>query len=210
MTPLAMTPFQRHKKEWTDCQRCGLCQTRRRVVLARGRLPCDVLVVGEAPGESEDMLGVPFAGPSGRLMDHVVDRSVPGHMELNEDGVEVWVRDLRVAFTNLVGCIPRDPDAEGLGKLSEPDDEHVMACRPRLEDLVAKVAKPRLIVCVGSLAKGWLDPECKRRVRLPVDVAQVHVVHPAAILRANVAQKGLMVQRCIVAVSNAVQETFNL
>lgn len=183
-----MTRYQLHVQNWKDCHRCVLDEGRGRVVLARGSVPCDVLFVGEAPGESEDVIGRPFVGPAGRLLDQIIERALPA--------------GTRFAMTNLVGCIPRDEDG---GKVSEPDDDCVKACAPRLVDLV-DMCKPRIVVRVGKVATYWLDPTLKNSVKLGREVQFVDIVHPAAILRANVAQQGLMVQRCVVTLQTAIEE----
>lgn len=183
------TPWQKHVGQWGACTKCPLCRTRKNVVLARGSLPCDVLFIGEAPGESEDVLGRPFVGPAGKLLDDIIDASVP-------TGVSF-------AFTNLVACVPRDE--ENGGKTAEPTKESIEECQPRLDQLV-KMAEPKLAVCVGRLAETWLAPGYKYSPKSLKNVPQIAVVHPAAILRANVAMQGLMIKRCVVAISNAVRE----
>ena len=178
--------FKDHVLRWIDCKRCPLCETRDRVVLARGRVPCDVLFCGEAAGESENVLGAPFVGPAGHLLDDIIQRSAPDNK--------------RIAMTNLVACIPRDDDG---GKATEPDDESIEACRPRLEEFIA-LAKPRLVVAVGMLARDWLTQGYKYSIRLPQPAPPlIEIVHPAAILRANSAQQSLMVRKCVVTLTNA-------
>ena len=175
-------------ERWKDCTACNLCESRQSVVLAKGRIPCDVLFIGEAPGQSEDCLGQPFVGPAGQLLDQIVSRAVPAEM--------------RLAYTNLVCCIPLDEDGV---KVHEPPDETIEACSVRLVEFV-EIANPRLIVCVGKLAKDWLDPGWKHSIKLHAKIPLVDIVHPASILRANVAQQGLMVQRAIVVLRNAVED----
>lgn len=186
--------FREHARRWQDCTRCSLCQRRARVVLARGIVPCDLLFVGEAPGESEDALGRPFVGPAGKLLDRIVARAL--------DDLGPFDR----AYTNLVACVPREEEG---AKAGQPPDEAVKACRPRLEEflvLADRGQRLRLLVAVGALARDWLDPGYRHSVRLPRPLPQVALVHPAAILRANVAQQGLLIQRAVVTLRNAVEE----
>src|SRR4051812_28157858 len=101
-----MTTWLQHVQRWKDCQRCPLGQQRGRICLTRackagdqpgaygGRLPCDVLFIGEAPGSSEDALGLPFVGPAGDLLDQIKQRALPP--------------ETSCAFTNLVACYPRE------------------------------------------------------------------------------------------------------
>ena len=55
-----------------QCTACGLCQGRRNVVFGVGNHSADVLFVGEGPGEQEDLQGVPFVGPAGKLLDDML------------------------------------------------------------------------------------------------------------------------------------------
>lgn len=183
-----MTRWELHVAEWANCTRCFLHERRVQTVLAKGSIPCDVLLVGEAPGPSENVTGEPFIGPVGQLLDRVIARAVG-----QADG-----QGLRLAFTNLVACIPLDDAGK---KFSEPDDECVEACKPRLVQLV-EMAQPRLIVTVGQLAADWLTPGFKHSHKLP-GVRQAGIVHPAAILRAPLAAQGLMTKRSIVTLAAA-------
>lgn len=216
------SPFQVHTARWEGCTACPLCEGRSKVVLARGRLPCDVLFVGEAPGESEDALGVPFIGPAGKLLDRIVSEALDAvpvcpvcrsHKSVIDLAGEWACRrhpghdlvELRTAFTNLVACVPRDEDG---GKTAEPPPEAVEACAPRLEEFVA-LAKPRLIVCVGHLARNWImgtPVKGKRYLLLDYGGPLVEIIHPAAILRANVANRDLAVQRAVIALRDAAEE----
>ena len=107
-----------------------------------------------------------------------------------------------MAFTNLVCCIPLDDDGV---KVSEPPDEAIESCSICLQEFV-EIANPRLIVCVGKLAKDWLDPGWKHSIRFHAKIPLVDITHPAFILRANVAQQGLLVQRAVVVLRNAVED----
>ena len=180
--------YQQHVRRWRNCRLCSLCEGRQRVVLARGKIRCDILLVGEGPGQSEDILGAPFVGPAGKLLDHIIKQSTPPSIH--------W------AMTNLVACIPRDESGD---KTAEPEPEAIDACRPRLEEFI-RIADPRLIICVGKLAEEYLKQGYRHSIKLPRrDLPLVAIIHPAAILRASIAQKGLAVQRAIVTVRNAVE-----
>jgi uracil-DNA glycosylase family 4 len=236
-----LTPYQALVGRWHGCQRCHLSDGRRRVVMARGTVPCEVLFVGEAPGESEDRvsggtpgIGQPFVGPAGKLMDHIIERALGGP---GDPGTPPY------ALFNLVGCIPKDDEGN---KSGAPDDEAVRACMPRLQDfvricddpvlvlvnkdrandpnappLVPTAGRLRLIVCVGGLARDWLDqtrgplPGARASsrpptyVRLHRPIPQVHILHPSYILsKLNVAQRGLAIQRAVVIIHGAL-EGFN-
>lgn len=188
-------------------------------VLCRGQIPCDVLLCGEGPGRGEDTLGIPFCGPAGQLIQSIVDEAA-GQVRLCSvcRRAQVWngkqmtcpnrhtgaaPDPVRIAWTNVVACIPRDFDGQ---KAGEPSEEQKEACQPRLEEFIA-LARPRLIVCVGTVARDWLAQGFKMSVKLPEPRPRlVSVDHPAYILRMNQAQVGLAVQRCTVIIRNAIED----
>jgi len=174
--PVIKQTWKAHKAKWIDCKRCELCKVRKRVVLFRGEyLPCDILFVGEAPGESEDTLGVPFIGPAGKLLDSIIENSIPNGVKLG--------------FTNVIGCIPK---MDGR-KVSDPPKYAIKNCNTRLDEIIA-LSKPELIVAVGTIAKKELDRK---------NYKYCEITHPAVIMRANIAQQPLAIQRCEIVLSNA-------
>lgn len=198
-----MTKFQLHKQRWEHCTDCPLCEGRQNVVLFRGSVPCDVLFVGEAPGQSEDVIGTPFVGPAGHLLDQIVEQALSqaGHEQdtgaPRPDGgwYSTWEpADLRIGYTNLIACIPLD---ETGSKVHEPPEQSIKACRTRLEEQI-DLCKPKLVVCVGKLAKKYLPPYWEGPT--------VEIIHPAAILRAEVAQQTLLVRQAVVTLADAFGE----
>ena len=185
---LPLSLLERHRERWKDCTACSLCRSRKHVVLCRGKIPCDLLLCGEGPGFSEDVVGVPFCGPAGHLLDSIVNRAVP-------EGV-------RVAFTNLVCCIPLTESGE---KNSEPDVLCIESCSVRLEEFV-EIAAPRLVVAVGTLARDWLEVGQRYSIKIDREIPRGWIKHPSAILRMNIAQQGLEIQRATVALRNACEE----
>ena len=171
-----MTLWSRHVDRWKTCTKCSYHSCRQSVVLGKGSFPCDVLFVGDSPGASEDVLGFPFMGPAGKLLDGII--------------LQAWC-DLEVeiswAFTNLVACIPSDD-----GKNGEPSTESVSSCKERLEEFIL-LCKPKRIVAVGKLAEKHLK-----------DSLTIAIVHPAAILRADISQQGLAVKQCVLALRDLV------
>ena len=180
--------WQKHKQNWSECTFCNLCEKRDRVVLAKGTVPCDILFIGEAPGPSENVIGQPFVGPAGKLLDQIIAEAID---------LDSW----RIAFTNLIACIPLD-DANK--KFAEPTKESIAACSPRLNEFV-RLCKPRMIVRVGKLTEkhvpGWTQ----------FGLSENHgpmtgIIHPAAILRADVSQQGLLYQAAVATLADAVSE----
>ena len=189
-----MTRFQLHVAEWKNCHLCHLHEVRRRVVHYRGAIPCDVLFVGQAPGEAEDVRGVPFDGQAGEQLDRIVKQALPKNSKL------------RLGYTNLVGCIPRD---EKGGKEKEPEAESIVACAPRLTEL-AELANPRGLVLLGRMAGDWyteaIDPLYRSGKWKVGAVKCCHLVHPSSILRLPLASQSLSIKRCVVNLSNLFEE----
>lgn len=182
------SPYAELVENWKDCTRCDLSKRRRNVVLSRGVLPADVVFVGEAPGKVENLRGVPFVGPAGRLLDDLIERS----------GIGAY----RLAFTNLIACIPFDEDRK---KIGAPPDYAVEECTPRLSEFI-RIASPRVIVAVGKEAASFLEPGYSFSVKIDRAIPRVEVVHPAFILRANPIAQGLLRQRVVINLANAVED----
>lgn len=200
-----MTRLELHVKSWKDCTRCELHRGRKKVVIGRGSLPCDVLFVGEAPGKSEDVLGDPFVGKAGHRMNQIIEAAFQP------------LPPVTYALTNLVGCIPLGEDGN---KTEEPECESIEACAPRLREFV-EMASPKLIVCVGKLAGVWLNQaHLKNAWKIKSDklfrtaqtthpganIPRAEIMHPSAIERANFAQQSLLTQRAVVALRTAARE----
>ena len=192
MKPLPLSLDQRYKlhvSEWKDCNRCELALTRGRVVIGRGALPADIVFIGEAPGASENVVGIPFVGPAGKLFDQIITRAIP-------DGAFTY------AITNLVGCIPRNDEGN---KIGQPDADHIEACSSRLKEFV-EMANPKLIVRVGKLATDFTQPMYKHTVKFKSGIRMASIDHPAHILRMTIAQQGMATQRAVVVIKNALEE----
>lgn len=217
-----MTTWLDHVEKWRDCTACPLHCQRSNICLARGSVPCAVLFIGEAPGQVEDALGQPFRGPAGRLLDQIIWYALPHqkhdgyYIEDSDEYDAITIRGCRrchkvgaelaenpciplvtYALTNLVACFPAEAKARGD---NEPELSEIKSCRPRLMEFI-DLCKPKLVVCVGSLASDWVQHDAYGKVRGADAVA---IVHPAAILRMPLAQKQMAVQRCIIQIRNAV------
>ena len=166
--------WKEHVEKWKDCKVCERCQKRARVVLARGKVPADILFIGEAPGVSENMLGKPFVGPAGKLLDSIIENSLS----------VIQGEQPRLCWTNLVGCLPETDDEK-----KEPNKKEIKACSGRLAEIVA-IAKPRAIVRVGRLAT--------KHAEIPEGVLYTDVIHPAWILRSKEPQTGLAIHQTMV------------
>ena len=195
--PQLVSPYRLHVLKWQNGCGNGICDSAVKKCFVRGTVPCDVLFVGEAPGESENVLGEPFVGPAGKLIDRIILEAF------------TWT-SFSHALTNLVCCIPRDEDGN---KATEPVSDEIENCRPRLNELM-KLCKPRMLVCVGQLSKEFvLGLRPRQSLINQIDwlprgktLQLVDIVHPAAILRANYAQQGFMIRKAIVTLSNALED----
>ena len=67
-----MMDWENLKQTCYSCTRCGLCQERHNVVFGVGNETADIMFVGEGPGEQEDLQGMPFVGPAGKLLDDML------------------------------------------------------------------------------------------------------------------------------------------
>lgn len=195
-----MTPYQQHCQKWKDGCGSSICSKGSRLCFARGSIPADVLFCGEGPGVSEDAIGQPFIGPAGRLLDSIIYQA----WRCDPD-----IQGYSYCMTNLVLCFPREAKAEGI---NEPPQDAIKACAPRLREFVG-ICKPKLVVCVGSLADKHA-PVALKGVTIyaggkveghPTIQRWTSIVHPASILRMNQAQQGLAIQRAVVILSNALE-----
>jgi DNA polymerase len=168
-----------HVREWKFCQKCKIGEYADHHVFARGTLPCDVLFLGEAPGLSEDLLGYPFTGLAGKVLDgfiiqlklRMLARSLEYSRFLAAENIFRW------AITNTVLCQPVD---EKGGHFREPTGQEKVRCRPRLAHFIEEVAQPKLVVCMGRHAEteallnkdGWAG-------KIPL----VNIRHPSYITR---------------------------
>lgn len=184
-----MTRWELHTQQWSNCTRCEYSQTRKKVVLGKGQLPCDIALIGEAPGLSENLIGVPFIGKAGKLLDRIVFK-VFG----NEEN-----RKYKLAFSNILGCIPL---VDGHEK-EEPDADCVKACKPRLEEFL-EMASPRLIIAVGKVSDDWLDQSYKHCVKVKRGLPIVTIQHPSSILRMPFAGQGMAEHRCVSTITTAL------
>jgi len=157
------------------CRSCGLWENATQTVFGEGPARARVMLVGEQPGDREDVEGEPFVGPAGRLLDRA----------LEEAGIER--RDAYV--TNVVKHFKWTP---GRGKRrlhQKPNAEEIAACRPWLDGEL-RVVKPEVVVCLGATAaKALLGAKFRvtrqRGEFLEADFAPLATatVHPSSILR---------------------------
>jgi uracil-DNA glycosylase len=157
-----------------ECRACPLWQSGTQTVFGEGRKRARMLLVGEQPGDREDLEGRPFVGPSGRLLDEAL-------LEAGVDRADVYL-------TNAVKHFKWRP--QGKRRIHQkPNSSEISACRPWVEAELA-VVKPQVLVCLGATAAQALLGRDVRVTRdrgrlLESDLAAVAIatVHPSAILR---------------------------
>jgi uracil-DNA glycosylase len=158
-----------------DCQACDLWRLGTQTVFGEGSRTARVMLVGEQPGDQEDLAGRPFVGPAGRELDKAL-------VEAGFDRREIYV-------TNVVKHFKWEP--RGKRRIhKKPNATEISACRPWLETEIALV-KPRGLVCLGATAaQALLGRDFKvserrgDRVDSPLAPIVSATVHPSSILRA--------------------------
>jgi DNA polymerase len=168
--------------DWPDlreaaaqCQACGLCRSRKQTVFGVGHTQASWMIVGEAPGEQEDLQGEPFVGPAGQLLDSML-RALS--LTRAVDGPEPPAQ--RVYIANTLKCRPP--------RNRNPEPAEMQACEPFLIRQIA-LLQPRLILAMGRFAVQALlrssEPVGKLRGRVHQyqGVPLVVTYHPAYLLR---------------------------
>ncbi len=158
-----------------DCQACDLYKRGTQTVFGEGAVRAELMLIGEQPGDQEDLAGRPFVGPAGQLLDRALD-------EAGIDRASVYV-------TNVVKHFKWEP--RGKRRIHEkPNASEIAACRPWL-DAEIQLVKPRAIVCLGATAAQALlgktfkvTQDRGEFVESPLAPIVLATVHPSALLRA--------------------------
>lgn len=150
-----------------ECTRCGLCQTRTRVVYSAGSARQPLMFVGEAPGFSEDQEGLPFVGKAGKLLTDIITA-------MGFERGEIYI-------ANVLKCRPPDN--------RDPLPHEVEACWPWLERQI-ELVQPRVICTVGRHSAQLLTGRTKDtignlrgKVHHYKGIPVVPTYHPAFLLR---------------------------
>ena len=161
-------PFAAVAAEALNCKKCPLHKGRTNVVFGQGPVPCDLMLIGEAPGADEDLQGLPFVGRSGQLLTNI----------LESVGIK---RDTDIYIANTVKCRPPENRA--------PNTEEITACFPFLEAQIHHV-KPKIILLAGAPAVKTIlasdEPMGKLRgkwIKFKDGITVMPIFHPAYLLR---------------------------
>lgn len=149
-----------------DCRRCGLAETRANFVFGTGSESAELVFVGEAPGQEEDLQGEPFVGRAGQLLTRIIE--------------SIGFRRKDVYIANILKCRPpgnRDPLPEEIEK-----------CEPYLVEQL-RIIEPKVICALGRVAAQTLlrtkTPLSKLRgtIHNYLGIKLITTYHPAALLR---------------------------
>ncbi len=157
------------------CKACHLYKLGTQTVFGEGPARAEIMLVGEQPGDAEDLAGHPFVGPAGKLLDKALEQA----------GID---RGL-VYLTNVVKHFKWEP--RGKRRIhKKPNAAETAACRPWLETEIALV-KPRVLVCLGATAAQALlgksfkvSQQRGEFIKSPLAPLATATVHPSSILRA--------------------------
>jgi uracil-DNA glycosylase family protein len=156
------------------CRECHLWENATQTVFGEGEPRAEVMLVGEQPGDQEDLAGEPFVGPAGKLLDK----------GLQEAGID----RRKVYITNVVKHFKWMP--RGRRRIhKKPNAEEIRACRPWLDAEIALV-QPKVVVCLGATAAQALlgsqfrvTQQRGQFVEWDFDPLVLATVHPSSILR---------------------------
>lgn len=162
------------KKELGDCKRCPLYKTRNNIVFGVGNPCSDIMFIGEAPGEEEDLKGEPFVGRAGRLLDNM----------LATIGLS---RDKNIYIANVLKSRPPE------NKIANHLDS-IPICLPFLMKQI-EIVSPKIICCLGAIASQTI-----LKTNLPISKIRGHfhewngikvltTYHPSFLLRNPISKK---------------------
>jgi uracil-DNA glycosylase len=135
------------REEATHCRACDLWKHATQTVFGEGPAHAQVMLVGEQPGDKEDLAGHPFVGPAGQMLDRALDDA---GVDRNKSYVTNAVKHFKF-------------DERGKRRIhKKPSDSEITACRPWLEAELARI-QPEVIVCLGATARAVIG---KQRLRV--------------------------------------------
>ena len=160
--------------ECVECTSCNLSETRKNVVVGKGNESAQVVIIGEGPGEKEDITGLPFVGRAGKMLDTALS-------SVDIDPLEDCY------ITNIVKCRPPNN--------RKPSAVESEACMPWLNEQI-NLLKPKIIILAGSTAVqsflGIDEPISKIRGQWieKDNIKYMPIFHPSYLLRNPSKNKG--------------------
>jgi uracil-DNA glycosylase family protein len=173
-TPPDSTSWSTVRDAAKDCTACHLYKRATQTVFGEGPKQAPIMLVGEQPGDYEDVAGKPFVGPAGKIMDRALE-------EAGIDRKQIYV-------TNAVKHFKWEP--RGKRRLhKKPNSREIAACRPWLEAEL-RLVRPKLVVAMGSTAAQTMFGPSFRVTRERGKVLSsklapqvLATVHPSSLLR---------------------------
>ncbi len=169
-----MLRWEELETECANCRKCGLGKTRTNIVIGRGNINAPMLLIGEGPGEQEDLQGIPFVGPAGKLLDLLLDA--------------LLIEKDKYYIANIVKCRPPGNRV--------PQDEEAERCLPFLRSQVLLI-RPKIIICLGATAMKYIIDKNAKITQIRGKWIErkgywiMPTFHPAALLR-DESKKALM------------------
>jgi uracil-DNA glycosylase family protein len=173
-TPPDTSSLPEMREAARECTACHLYRRATQTVFGEGPKNAPIMLVGEQPGDYEDVAGKPFVGPAGKIMDRALE-------EAGIDRKQVYV-------TNVVKHFKWEP--RGKRRIHQkPNSREIAACRPWLEAEL-RIVKPKLLVCLGSTAgQAIFGPSFRvthergKALSSKLSPKVVATVHPSSLLR---------------------------
>ena len=151
------------KQDYVNCHKCKLCESRTQVVFGNGNINCDLMIIGQSPGRTEDLEGIPFVGDAGQILDSILK--------------EAKIYRKQCYITNSLLCFVKPGIA--------PETGWVASCNSRLHAEI-DIIKPKIIVTLGKNALQALthtaDPIWRHRKPTKIfnGVWHIGTYHPSA------------------------------
>jgi uracil-DNA glycosylase len=162
------------RQDCESCQRCELGATRTHAVVSRGNPQAKILIIGEGPGENEDLTGKPFVGKAGQLLDRVLE--------------SVGLTEADVFICNIVKCRPPGN--------RKPTKTEMNACRPYLLEQIRLVNPPIVMLAGASAIEGLFSEKAVKITQIRGEWREwegrqcMPVFHPSYLLRNASKAKG--------------------
>ena len=170
--------FEPVREAAAGCRACDLWARATQTVFGVGPVPAELMLVGEQPGDHEDIEGEPFVGPAGTILGKALD--------------EAGLDRERAFVTNVVKHFKWRPDPRGKRRLHEkPNKIEVAACLPWVESELALVRPHALVLLGATAAQALAGPKVSvmrdrgKPLAIPLAPLVVATVHPSSILRAG-------------------------
>lgn len=160
------TKLAENQNSYMECKKCELWRGRKKFVYGEGNPDATCMVIGEAPGEQENLQGRPFVGPAGQLLDRML--------------IAIQIKREDVYIANIVKCRPPGN--------RNPEQNERLACLPYLNEQIA-IVQPKVLLLMGLVAaQTLLDsklPMHTLRVNTYsyLDIPAYVTYHPSALLR---------------------------